>query len=312
MKRFFLRLVVFLIPVGLFVVFLELCVRQMPSDYQQKRDQLLENADSIQVLILGSSGEMDGVDPNQISLYAHNLAFGSQTIYYDRRLTEKYAPSLKNLKYVLIDFNYSSLASEHAPERDFFYHYYYGIDYEGRKFCKESLLQSLFVYPSKYLLLQIYRQLRSPATTTGQKGWQGGWPDVMSESEMELKEKANDYYRIEVHLIEEHKESVLKDLESLLLFLKSRNIVPVLLTPPNYSGFRQYLTDEKPFLSHDSISDQLTQKYRITHLNYFSDDSFEKTDFHNYNHLNREGAAKLTRKIDDFIRTCEDPFSETK
>jgi len=272
----------------------------MPSQYKQKRDQLVANADSIEVLILGSSHAMDALDPNQFTLYAHNLAFGSQSVYFDRKLAEKYLPDLPRLKYVLLTLDYNSLYYDHEESRDFFYKYYYGINYKNRKFYKESVLQSFFVYtPEQTLSLMTSRR---PIRLV--KGWmnEAGRNDeaVTSVEKNELRVKGFNY------TVKSWKggDSVLNDLEALINLLQSHQITPVLITFPNYSLARSFLDTTVVELNRN-VGNTLSQKYQIPYLDYFEDESFTVFDYFNCDHLNAQGAAKLSKKINAVIMDME-------
>jgi len=300
MKNFLYRIFLFCIPVIIIAIGCEIYVRNMPSQYKQKRDQLVANADSIEVLILGSSHAMDGVDPNQFTLYAHNLAFGSQSIYFDRKLAEKYLPDLPRLKYVLLTLDFNSLYYDHDDGRDFFYKYYYDINYKNRRFYKESLLQSFFVYtPEQTLSLMVSnRQIK---LVKGRNSG-GGRNDekVMSIESNELRAKGFE------NTVKTWKDgdSVLNDLEALINLLQSHNIVPILITFPNYSLMRSFL-DTSVVERNRSIGNALSQKYQIPYLDYFEDDSFTVADYFNCDHLNEKGAEKLSKKIDVVIMNIE-------
>ena len=275
----------------------------MPSQYRQKRDQLIANADSIEVLILGSSHAADGVDPNQFTLYAHNLAFGSQSIYFDRKLAEKYLPDLPNLKYVLLALDYNSLYGEHDENRDFFYKYYYGVNYKERKFYKESILQSFFVYtPEQTLSLML-----SNRQDVLVKGWlnDGGRNDIAVMSEEKNKLRADGFnYKIKTW---KGGDAVLNDLEELIKFILSKDVTPVLITYPNYLLLNSML-DESVIERNRKIGNELSKKYQILYLDYFNDESFIVSDFFNCDHLNSDGAAKLSRRINEEIINEEKNF----
>ena len=300
MRNFLYRIFLFFIPVIIIIIGCEIYVRNMPSQYRQKRDQLIANADSIEVLILGSSHTMDGVDPNQFTLYAHNLAFGSQTIYFDRKLAEKYVPILPRLKYVLLALDYNSLYGEHEENRDFFYKYYYGINYKDRKFYKESFLQSFFVYTPEQTLSLLFNNRKDVLI----KGWMNdsGRNDKIVMSEEKNKLRADGFnYKIKTWT---GGDAVLKDLEELIKFLLSKDITPVLITYPNYSLLNNFL-DASVIERNRSIGNELGKKYQMPYLDYSNDDSFTVSDFFNCDHLNVEGAAKLSKRINEVIMNME-------
>ena len=78
-----------------------------------------------------------------------NLAFGSQTILYDKQLILKYIGILKNLKYVIISLDYPSLYWGFSKDRDFFYYHYYGINIRNKSYFKENFSYFFYVYSPK-------------------------------------------------------------------------------------------------------------------------------------------------------------------
>ena len=302
MKNFLFRLFLFSIPVIIFLIGCEIFVRTMPSVYKNKRDQLIASADSIEILIMGSSHAMDGVDPNQFSLYAFNLAFGSQSIYFDRKLIEKYRPVLPRLKYVLLNIDYNSLSYDHEEKRDFFYKYHFDLTYKNRKFFKENLLQSFFVYNHGNIIQLIFSKKSKSAGLV--KGWfnNAGTNNEMVMSEERSKLRANSFnYTVNTW---KGGDSVIIELEELIRFLLSENITPILITYPNFSSIRYFL-DESVINRNRNVAESLSQKYQIPYLDYFDDDSFTVSDFFNSDHLNAAGAAKLSKMINTVIMNME-------
>ena len=300
MKNFLYRVFLFCIPVIVITIGCEIYLRNMPSLYRQKRDQLIANADSIKVLILGSSHAMDGIDPAQFTMYAHNMAFGGQSINFDKKLAEKYLPVLPNVKYALLTLDFNSLYYDHDENRDFFYKYYHNINYKNRKFWKESILQSFFVYTPEQTLSLIMNQQQDVL----EKGWlnKTGRNDeaVMSVEKNKLRAKGFN------QTVKDWKggDSALDDLEALIILLQSKNITPVLITFPIYSVMRDFM-DSSIIERNRNVGNTLSQKFQIPYLDYFDDDSFTVEDFFNCDHLNGEGAAKLSRKINDVIMEVE-------
>jgi len=273
----------------------------MPSQYKQKRDQLIANVDSIEVLIMGTSNAADGADPNQFSLYAHNLAFGFQSIYFDRKLIEKYLPVLPRLKYVLLDLPYNGLYYDHNELRDFFYYYYYGINYKNRKFCKESFSHTFFVYTPEQTFSMILNNKKEVLVK--------GWINNEEENDREVMSLWKNKYRADLYsaVIKNWKggDSVVYDLEAIIELLQSQNITPILISYPNYSLVRSLL-DKSIIERGQNVANTLCQKYNILFLDYFDDDSFTSSDYYNCNHLNAKGAAKLSKKINEVIMNMEE------
>src|ERR1700741_548291 len=89
-KKFIFKSVLFAIPLLLGFILVEFWLRSIPNSYNQKRIYLEQQLDSIEVLILGSSHSVDGINPQYIHPKAFNLGNISQSMYYDKSLTLKY------------------------------------------------------------------------------------------------------------------------------------------------------------------------------------------------------------------------------
>ena len=91
MKRFILRLSVFAIMLVILLALIELIARKAPNTYKDKERTMLSTlSDSVEVLVLGSSHNFYGLNPQLIKKSCYNLANTSQTIYYDDYLLSRY------------------------------------------------------------------------------------------------------------------------------------------------------------------------------------------------------------------------------
>lgn len=111
---------------------LELAARRIPSSYSEKADYMERHADSIRVLVLGSSHAYTGIDPEVLGGNAYSLANFSQTVYYDYRLLRKYADRCPNLQRVIMTVSafslYSDLEDGDEKSKLVWYSDYFGID----------------------------------------------------------------------------------------------------------------------------------------------------------------------------------------
>jgi len=308
MKNFLYRIFLFSIPVIVLAIGCEIYVRNLSTTYKQKKEQFTACADSVEVLILGSSHAMDGVEPTQFSLYAYNLAFAGQSIYFDRKMVEKYLPDLPRLKYVVLMFDYISLYYDHDAPRDFFYKYYFDINYKNRTFYKETFSQFFFVYTPEQTISMLINNLKNIRNNNRKDTLIKGWLNTTgSDDERVLaveraKLRANGFNNTVKTW--DGGDSVLNDLEALINLLQSKNITPILVNYPNYSIIRGFM-DASVIEKNRNAGNSLSQKYQIPYLDYFDDDSFTVSDFFNSDHLNAKGAAKLSKKINEVIMNME-------
>ena len=296
------KIFIFLIPLLIITTTVEIYLRVMPSRYKSKRDGLVQNANDVQILILGHSHAANGINPLDFSLTAHNLAFGSQTIYFDRKLLEKYLPILPQLKYVIISFDYTTLYRENNYDRNFFYKYYYDIDYKEQKFFKEYILQSVFVY-SPYTTLQIMiSNLKNRGELNLIKGWDGSYPNSdyhLITSPLILQERI---HNLNKDILDgENKEYILNDLEFMIDTLNSLDVKTILINFPIYKELREKF-DKEVVKKNQEAAYYLIQKYDVIYLDYLDSDEFTIDDYYDSDHLNRYGAAKLTAKVDSVIK----------
>ena len=78
MKSFLLRLSLFLLPIAILAVAGEAYVRSLPNSYRLKGEWMRQNADSVEVLILGNSHAYYGIRPQDMQGVAFNLSNVSQ------------------------------------------------------------------------------------------------------------------------------------------------------------------------------------------------------------------------------------------
>ena len=109
MRALFFKIFLFLLPVAVIFLILELLLRQIPNDYILKKEYLDKNSDSIQVLILGSSHSLHGLNPAYFKKRSFNAANYSQSLDYDLEILRKYENNWHQLEYVVLPVSYPSL-----------------------------------------------------------------------------------------------------------------------------------------------------------------------------------------------------------
>ena len=300
MKQFIKKVFFFSFPLLLLLVLAEYRLNKIPNTYNYKRQCLEQQLDSIQILVLGSSRSVFGVDPSYFSYKGFNLGNVSQSIYYDTRLTLKYIDRMPKLKFVLINMSYTSLGTSLKDGieswRAYYYLQFWGIDYPENTLLDLKRFSKVFLYTpltalgycikgNKVNLLaglnrngfMLLDTLKSKQNIT----------DSMGKARISLNE--NNYLESRVPETE-------KDLETLLIELKKRNIQPVFITPPTLSSFYSYTN---PIIEHKNQEEilLLCKKYKCVYFNHFRDNRFVQKDFNDNDHLNFMGAAKFSKLL---------------
>ena len=152
MKRFLRNIVLFVMPLLIIALVLEIVAESLPNSYTYKRTYMEQHAGEIQTLFLGSSNAYDGLNPNVIP-HAFNLANSSQTIEDDYRLLSRYIDSMDSLQTVVLGLGYHSLALTTHANRRMYYTIYMDIyprwplsEYSFEVFNLELLLKKIAKY----------------------------------------------------------------------------------------------------------------------------------------------------------------------
>lgn len=156
-KKIIKRLCIFVLPFVVVFSYAEYQLRHkhFVSSYAAKKYYLQQQLDSVEILVLGSSQSFYGINPVCFSKRCFNLANVSQTLYYDRRLTQLYLQQLPQLKTVIINIAYFSffyqLYDIKEKWRDDYYRAHFSVQY----------YQSPKFNLNNYLLLSTYKPMHT-------------------------------------------------------------------------------------------------------------------------------------------------------
>ena len=109
LRAFWRTTFLFLAPVLLLLVALEIGLRRIPNDYAYKNERLVRDGAGLRFLVLGSSHAYRGVEPDSMGGAGFNAANISQDLSYDRAVLEHYLPHLPKLEYIVLPVSYGSL-----------------------------------------------------------------------------------------------------------------------------------------------------------------------------------------------------------
>ncbi len=298
---FFLkRLLLFLLPLFSLFVYLEINLRHIPTSYYLKRDLLEKNANKIEVLNVGSSQSLYGFAPRFIHPHYFNVADISQTIYYDRKITEKYLSQMPDLKLVIIPISYfvlwSQLHDGIEQWREYYYLQYWGIDFPETNWYDIKKYSAVFLYEPKHALGFIRTNFeRGHVLNMDNEGWIPR-SEIGDESVMGITSACN---RVELHnsaISVSRMPQIVSDLRLFIEELQSKKIKVVFVSTPLYKTYN-FFTNPVIVSQNDSIITALCNDYKIRYFNYTNDSTFLMTDFFDTDHLNEYGAEKFSRII---------------
>lgn len=143
MKKFILRTFLLILPLLLLLTAAEMYLRSLPNPSRAKNAWLIAHADSVEVLILGSSHSYYGLTPEVFGPKAYNAAQVSQTLRYDNFILDHYA--FRSLRTVILPISDFSFHEDFEHDADWYYasryRLYMGCDYHswlsryGFEFC---------------------------------------------------------------------------------------------------------------------------------------------------------------------------------
>jgi hypothetical protein len=298
LKRFILKLVGFAaLQLGLFAM-VEFRLSQTPNPYNIKKARLQSYANT-RILLLGSSHILNGLNPDELGVPAINLAGYSQDLYYDSQLVLRSLDQMPALECVVLGISYFTLEydMEDSSEewRSCYYRRYFGIPH--RHWVNEF-------DPRNFSLFLLYGPDISRQVLVGQQpalsafvqanGWAANpVPDDPTTA------VSDGPARVEVHHDLMHLENIARNLEildELLDVLHQRGIEVVLLTTPVYQSYSARFDPVREARFHEAIA-HLQSRYGARYLDFTSDQRFDVRDFYNSDHLNRDGATKLSRLV---------------
>ena len=316
MKLFFKKILIFVFPLFLLVLGMDFYLRNMNSLYKEKLNGLLENADEIEILILGNSHAARGVDPNYFTDYAFNIAHAGQSIYFDKELTLQNLEVLKKLKYVFISLDYHSLYfSSQRGERNIWSYYGNGIKHTSEDYTKADISPFLFGYSPRVSFSFLRKDLLAKWKFRNHDRYLDfntelgvNKTDVLAKGFVALtgihtSDFKNNYYleRMTGHdnLINNstEEEIVLNELDELITKLHSKGITSIFFSTPTFEDYNIILDSD--IITHNNlITEKLCKKYNMEFMDYSINHDFIKDEFFNPDHLNKKGAEKFSRILD--------------
>lgn len=213
-----------------------------------------------------------------------NFSFSSQDLYYDFKLV-KYLFNFKqiedNLKYVIINMAYYSfdydMTKTNAKNR---IHRYinYVMDYHNNdNFIELDIIRSFYEKNNTFSSYINMNKIKKEKI-------------LKSDDDIgiyEAKKNSSMYY-------EDTRRENEKIFEEYILFLKGKNIMPIIVICPASKYYRENFNYKKKD-EYYNILNKFKNKYNFQVIDYFESNLFEDDDFWDYSHLNGKGAEKFTK-----------------
>lgn len=325
MKKFLLKLFLFLaLLVGVLTLF-EIGFRQKPTIFKTKYEGLSQNASNVEVLILGHSHAMEGADPREFSLRTYNMAVGLQNVYYDDYILSKFIARMDSLKFVIISSSffhfYNTLPDlEDINGEDQFnlakYHMYWGLDSLKDKRISNidpqynieitSNPTASYIRMFKYYLTgQPWRpEVRKEQETLLGLGYLEGTDIVRSEQFLDddgvMMVKAHSPHYASTPEFELTDNYYLY--EDIVKRCREKGVEVAIVLFPTWHTYHEGV-DSFQLDGTRRMMRMLEDEYPNCHAwDHFDDQRFNVGDFQDATHLNRYGAIKMGRILDEEVK----------
>jgi hypothetical protein len=299
-RLFFWRLLLFCLPLVAGTAAVEVILYRTPNTYSYKRERFEAQLHGIEVLVLGSSQPLFGINPGYFSRPGFNLANVSQTLYYDKMLTMKYLDRLPKLNLVLIPVSYFSLNYQLYDTkerwRDYYYRTFWDIHYPELPWFDLRDVSRIALYSPTEVVRLFKNGFR---TDFAENLLPNGHLAVAPVSVNEKISEAAGRERVKMHDATRHPRrfvQIAADLEELVAQLTRRGIAVAFLTTPVLPTYARYCNPQA-LGRNRAVINRLCRTYGCRYYDYFTDRRFPPAEFSDNDHLNAAGAARFSQII---------------
>ncbi len=300
MNKFLTKILLFLLPIIIIGLSMELLLRQIPNQYVLKNEYVKLNSNKIETLVLGSSHSYYGVNPEYFTKPCFNSANISQSLNFDLALLKKYESDLSNLKTVILPISYFSLF-EKLDEGDEFwrvknYTIYYDLDVSDKLVENSEILS---IKPGNNLSrIFSYYISNGFELDCSELGWGNSY---IAEESLDVdntgKSSAKRHTIDDLSLLNEN----ISILENLINLCDKKNINVLLFTPPAYKSYYEKLNKKQLNITVNNAKELASSFGNCTYINLLKDSSFTEKDFFDADHLNNIGAKKLSSLLNQLV-----------
>jgi hypothetical protein len=307
MKKFVIKILLFLLPILLIAVMVEFLLQHIPNDYSYKKNYMDNHSNEIQVLILGSSHPFYGINPIYFSKNTFNASYPCQSLDVDYKIFKRYQAEFNHLETIILSISYftpfrNSETNNYNSAIMKNYVIYWGMDVvQSISDYSELLTNKLSVNVKN---LKKYYLNKEVTTYCSDFGW---GINYNSENAMDLDATGKDaalshtiediYNDKYVKILNEN----INILNTMVEWCKKRNVKLILLATPVYKTYYDNMDKEQLFKA-ISIATQFAESYtNCEYINLLNDSIFVAGDFFDTNHLNDLGAKKLSELLNEKV-----------
>ncbi len=299
MRTFFVKLAVFIGGNLLLLALVNMGLGRVENSYIRQRALFEPRAGAVEMIVVGSSQSLHGVNPAEFDRPAFNLSNRSQDVYYDAQLVRRYLDRTPHLRLVLLELTYFSLefdlSSTSSDWRCYLYKRAYGIP------CRDWLRDR---DPRYYNLVGLYGGVTTLKLAL--RGFSGSLAEPLTDQGWEPRDEKrpagrplNDEdgkVRVQLHhslMRDETFAAQVDECRWLIADLRRRGIAVAIITPPVHDLYARHIDPAKVERLRKQIR-AWQEEYQVAYLDHFRDDRFGDEDFFDVDHLNPRGAARFS------------------
>ena len=309
MKKFLIKIILFVLPILVVAAGLELSLRRIPNIYKHKNDYLSAHAGEIETLILGSSHTFYGIDPQFLDSRAFNLSHPSQTLDIDYLLLKKYGGKMSSLKTLVVPVSvftlYGRLGTGVAKWRMNNYALYYDIKTSNKLGQWFEILARKFQFNAEVAFDYYVRG--EEELSCSDLGWGTAYrpedaKDLVVSGDDAAKRHCD--YDFRSRQYEDIFRENVETLRKIVSWSEARSVHVVLLLMPAYETYRTSANLDRDILDITiDTSTEFAEEYdNCSYLNLYECDRFEMKDYYDADHLNHDGVEKMSKMLDAYIR----------
>ena len=317
--RFLRSALVFLAPLVAAFAAVEARISAIPNAYTYKLSLVEAQREALEVVVLGSSHEFDGIDTDVFSRPAVNLAMPSQSLTQSAELALGFlrvnripgqATGLRlavpRLRHILLGVSYYSLPyrmSSVGDDRMGMYMRAYGVF--GDTTFRDRINPSNYLYMGIYgwPVVQGLARGRVPdyigaMNRTGSRHIRPGPTADMPRFTFDTAASRALYH----HSIgrEENVAINLAYMRRLAVECRTRNVTLILVTSPITAEYAAAFGDAA-WQPRRALLEAFSRELSVRYLDYSRSDAFGWRDFANGDHLNSDGAARFGRILSEVV-----------
>lgn len=302
MKRYLIKITLFVLPIVLLLLPVEIFLRN--NAYKAKKDFLQKNKGKIEVLVLGPSYSFRAINPEYLDLTTASLAQVGSAINTNVLLFNKYSPELPRLKYVLFDLSLGFLERNNGSgwEGNHLLNIYHNVQTQSKTIKNYFLLTANFQFYIKlmasYILDRENKELFNPYGFVYKLSKHNDLFKAYNYDLEKLQQSGKLYNGLEFQndINEENYALNSKLLDEFIHECIAKDIEIIFISPPKF-----YLNNEKTLPLMNERRERFLDAYKgQKNIHFWNYETHLEKDiklFYDGTHLNPEGARQFSSLI---------------